>query len=40
VNVIQDVGFCALHAHPVPAVTVTVPVFADALTDALVGEML
>jgi hypothetical protein len=40
VKVIQDTGLCAVHAHPAPAVTETVPLLAAAATDVLAGEML
>jgi hypothetical protein len=39
-NVIQETGLCAVHAQPLPAVTVTVPEPAAAPADALAGEML
>jgi hypothetical protein len=39
-NVIHDAGLDALQAHPDPAVTLTFPEPAAAVTDALAGEML
>lgn len=37
-NVIQETGLSAVHAHSVPAVTVIVPEPADAVSEALVGD--
>jgi hypothetical protein len=39
-NVIHDAGLEAVHPHVEPAVMLTVPVPADAVSDALAGEML
>jgi hypothetical protein len=39
-NVTQDTGLCAVHEHVRPAVTLTLPDPADAVSEALAGEML
>ena len=39
-KVTQLTGLCAVHAHVVPAVTAIVPEPAEAVIDALAGEML
>ena len=39
-NVTHDALFCVFQKHARPAVTVIVPVPADAVSDALAGEML
>ncbi len=39
-NVTQDAVFCVLQKHPRPEVTAMVPVPAEAVSDALAGEML